>query len=270
MKNLFLFVTVLFTVLVIHSNSLKADDFSDAMIDAKSNLTSAMNKMDKSEVIKVRGQFERILQLKKDEWLVNYYVALCDYMLGVSELSAGKPDEDGIKSMKKYNESGIEIIDKVIQNKTDFADAYILKMFLNFGRWSYEQDQMNDIMAVDQQTDPKAKQLGEKNPRYYLLKGISAYWTPEAFGGGAGKAIELLDKSAELFTNSKPDNELYPEWGHDWAIGYKVLALLKRDDDGDKDLAKTILDSGISLYPESGFLIGYAKSEYKKAINPEK
>ena len=264
MKYLLLLIVA---VLVIYSNSAKADDFSDAMSDAKTELAMAMNKMDKSELLKTRGQFERILQLKKDEWLVNYYVALCDYMLGVSELSAGKPDESVMKNLQKYTESGLEIIDRVIQNKSDFADAYILKMFLNFSRWTYEQDKMNDIISVDQQTDPKAKQYGEKNPRYYLLRGISAYWTPDAFGGGADKALELLGKSSDLFTTTKSENELYPDWGHDWAIGYEVLSYIKRGDDGDMDQAKKTLDEGMKSYPESGFLMSYIKEEYEKAAN---
>lgn len=264
MKKLLLTFVFCFTTLVIYSNKAKADDFSDAMLDAKANLVTAMNKMDKSEIVKARNQFERILQLKKDEWLVNYYVALCDYMIGVSEMSAGTPDEKVIENLKKYNESGLDIIDKVIQSKSDFADAYILKIFLNFTRWTYEQEKMNDILDVHTQTDYKAAQYGEKNPRYLLVQGISAYWTPEAFGGGVNNAVEFLDKSDELFLTTKPENEFYPEWGHDWAIGYKILTLIKRNDEGDRDKAQQILNDGMQKYPDSGFLSYYVKSELEK------
>lgn len=265
MKRFFLVFVFCFTTLVIYGNKeVKADDFTDAMLDAKANLVTAMNKMDKSEVVKTRNQFERILQLKKDEWLVNYYIGLCDYMIGVSEMSAGTPDESVMESLKKYNESGLDVIEGVIQNKSDFADAYILKIFLNFTRWTYEQEKMNDIIDVYMSTDAKAKQYGENNPRYSLVKGINAYWTPEAFGGGVDNAIEFLDRSDELFNNTKPENELYPEWGHDWAIGYKVLSLIKRDDEGDRDKAQLILNDGMTKYPNSGFLSYYVKSELDK------
>lgn len=256
-------------LLVIHSGNVKADDFSDAILDAKANLKGAMNTMDKSEVIKVRGQFERILQLQKDEWLVNYYIALCDYMIGVSEMTT--QEAGAIEKMKEYNEAGLDRIEGVISQKSDFSDAYVLKMFLNFSRWTYEQDQMNDIIDVDMNTEPKARQYGEKNPRYYLVKGIAAYWAPPAFGGGAGKAIDLLDQSDVLFETAKPENELYPDWGHDWTIGYNVLSLLKRGDNGDTEKAKQLLDEGMKLYPDSGFLKSYIQEEYQKALNsPEK
>jgi hypothetical protein len=266
MKKIFITLAVYLTVLVIFSNNSKADDFSDAMLDAKKDLSTSLNTLEKSDMLKVRGQFERILQLKQDEWLVNYYIALCDYFIGVTEMSGGNNlSDDAKKNLQKYTESGLELINSVIQKKSDFADAYILKKFLNFTRSSYEQDKMNDIIAVDQQTEPKAKQYGEKNPRYYLVNGISAYWTHDAFGGGAGRALELLGKANELYSSTKPENELYPEWGHDWAIGYEVLSYVKRDDDGDKDIAKKLLDEGIQKYPDSGFLKSYVKVEVEKS-----
>ena len=255
-------------LLVIYSGNVKADEFSDAMLDAKADLKEAMNTADKSQIVKVRGQFERILQLQKDVWLVNYYIALCDYMIGVSEMVSQEPGAVG--KMKEYNEAGLERINDVISQKSDFSDAYVLKMFLNFSRWTYEQEQMNDIIDVDMQTDPKAKQYDENNPRYYLVKGIAAYWTPAAFGGGEDKAIELLDKSDVLFETTKPANEIYPDWGHEWAIGYNVLTLIKRGEDGDMDKAKQILDDGMKTYPDSGFLKGYIQEEYNKALaSPE-
>lgn len=268
MKNPIKFLIILITVLVIHVNTVKADDFTDAMLDAKENLQTALNKTDKSEALKVRGQFERILQLKQDEWLVNYYIAFCDYIIAISEMSGGSElTEEAKKNLQSYTESGLETIDNVIQKKNDFSDAYVLKKFLNFNRWSYEQQKMNDIIDADLQLDAKAKEYGENNPRYYLVNGIAAYWTPAAFGGGTGKAIDLLDKSDNLFNTTKPLNELYPDWGQDWAIGYKVLALLKRDDDGDVEKAKQLLDEGIKKFPDSGFLSYYAKGEYDKSIN---
>ncbi len=263
-KKLLSVFIVLFTVIVIHGN-VKADDFTDAMLDAKANLQTALNKTDKSEALKVRGQFERILQLKQEEWLVNYYIALCDYIIAISEMSGGSElTDEAKKNLQSYTESGLETIDNVIRKKSDFSDAYVLKKFLNFNRWSYEQQKMNDIIDADLQIDAKAREYGENNPRYYLVNGIAAYWTPAAFGGGTGKAIDLLDKSDNLFNTTKPQNELYPEWGHDWAVGYKVLSLLKREDDGDMEKAKQLLDEGIKKFPDSGFLSYYVKGEYDK------
>lgn len=60
------------------------------------------------------------------------------------------------------------------------------------------------------------------NPRVFFLKGQSAFYTPEAFGGGKDKAKEMFTKAVELFKNFKPLNDLMPIWGADDAT--KMLA----------------------------------------------
>ena len=98
-----------------------------------------------------------------------------------------------------------------------------------------------------------------------LLNGISSYWTPEAFGGGASKAIPDLEKSIDLFSKRKEKSELYPEWGKDLAYGYLAMALVKRNGDGDMTKAKEMIDEGMKLFPGSGFISEYVMSEYKKS-----
>ena len=45
--------------------NIKADDYSDAMLKAMKKMGDAADKNDKAAMLKVRGDFERILQLKK-------------------------------------------------------------------------------------------------------------------------------------------------------------------------------------------------------------
>lgn len=242
-----------------------ADDFSDAMLKAKKNLYSAINKNDEKALLKVRGEFERVLQLKKDVWLVYYYMAFTDYYIATTYMEKQVKDK-----IKKYNESALDMINKSIEINPDFCDSYVAMMNLQFNRWMYEQDKMNDIIAATNEADAKAKKLDPDNPRYHLTLGISSYYTPEMFGGGVDKAFESLNKALELFPKRKEKEEYYPDWGKDMTYGFIVMCYIKRDKDGDIVKAKEYLDKGIEANPESGFLKGYVQKLYEDKVKESK
>lgn len=252
-------ILALLFILTIGNMSANADaDFDKAIMKGKKALTEAMNTSDEAKLIKARGQFERILQLKQEPWLVNYYIALADYGLAM----VGMRTEDKDKT-KKYTESGIEIINKSLDANPEFCDSYVLLESLNFNRWQYEQEKMQEIISATQSADAEAKRLEPENPRYLLVTGISQFYTPEAFGGGIKMALPTLEKSESAFKTYKPKSELYPDWGQDMAYGYIALCLLKRDDEGDKAKAKEMIDEGLKINPDSGFLSGYVMKQYK-------
>ena len=133
--------SVIILLIMISFISVKANassDFDKAMLKAKKNLKAAMNKSDAAQLTKVRGEFERILQLKEKTWLVNYYIALSDY--GLATASVIKEDNAGLK---KYTQSGIDVINKSIDEYPEFADSFVLLEALNFNRWQYEQEKMH-------------------------------------------------------------------------------------------------------------------------------
>jgi len=75
--------TMIFALLIallttLNTTYLKADDYSNAMLKAIKKMDEAADKNDKAAMLKVRGDFERILQLKKNEWMVNYYLGFVD------------------------------------------------------------------------------------------------------------------------------------------------------------------------------------------------
>lgn len=241
--------------------SLKAsDEFDKAMLKAKKNLKNAMWKNDESGILKARGEFERILQLKEDVWLVEYYLALADY-----GLATGAQIKQDLALLKKYTEAGIDQINKSIDNNPEFADSYVLLEALHFNRWSYEQDKMQEIITATSSADESAAKLEKKNPRLLMLNGIASFYTPEAFGGGVKAALPKLEESVSIFKTRKELKETYPDWGHDLALGYMALALMKRDDDGDQKKALEYIEEAKKLYPDSGFITVYVEDEYKKA-----
>lgn len=259
MKKIKIIITL--CVLIFSADLLRADDFHEAMLDAKEKFEAAVNSGDEKEIIKVRGQFERIRQLNKDVWLVDYWIALSDY--NIAMLASRSQDTEKVK---KYTQTGLERIDGSILQRYDFADSYVVQMMLQFNRWMYEQDQMDAIISASQTAETGAIENDPKNPRLWLVKGIAQYYTPAAFGGGEAKAIESFEKSEEYFNTTQPASEIHPDWGEEMLYGFYALAYIKRDKSGDLEKAKEYIDKALVLSPESQMINGMVMPEYEKAM----
>jgi tetratricopeptide (TPR) repeat protein len=257
-------ILMLLIVLLAIANISKiyADDYSEAILKAKKNLKGISDLTDRTKVLKVRGDFERILQLKKNEWMVDYYLAYVDLLLSYSymNMETGKNDND---NLKKYTESAINLLDKATVLKDDFAEAYILKMSAQGVRWMYEPDKMNDIIAKISEAKETAKKLETDNPRFYLVDGTAVYYTPEMFGGGVDKALPILEKSWDLFQTYKPKNETYPDWGKDQAAGTIAMCYIQKEKFDD---AKKWIDKALEVNPDSGFIKNYVQKQYDEKV----
>jgi tetratricopeptide (TPR) repeat protein len=254
MKKTILSILILFFITL---NFASADDFSDAVVKAKKDLKTALDKFNKDDLIKARGKFERILQLKKNEWLVNYYIAFVDLELSYVAMQDKKNDE-----MKKYTESSLKLLDKVTDAKDGFAEAYILKMAANANRWNYEMDKMNDIIAKGAEAEEMAKKLDPDNPRFYYVKGTITFYTPESFGGGADAALPLFEKAYSLFRTHTEKDETLPDWGYETTAGMLALCMIQKDK---LDEAKKYIDKGLELNPDSGFIKNFVMKQYDEA-----
>jgi len=237
--------------------SIYADDYSNAMLKAIKKMDEAADKNDKAAMLKVRGDFERILQLKKNEWMVNYYLGFVDYML-----SRTATEEKNNDDVKKYTESSISLFDKSTDGNDQFADAFIMKMAAQGNRWQYEPNKMNDIIAKTQEAKDIAMKLEPENPRYYLVDGYMTFYTPESFGGGVDKAQPMFEKAWEYSKTYKPKDETYPNWGNDQAAGMVAMCYIQN---GKLDEAKKWIDMALEVNPESNFIKGFVMTEYDKA-----
>jgi hypothetical protein len=59
----------------------------------------------------------------------------------------------------------------------------------------------------------KAKEMNADNPRIYLQRGISKYFTPKMFGGGKKAAMPYFEKAQSLFAKESSDDIDKPYWG---------------------------------------------------------
>jgi len=107
----------------------------------------------------------------------------------------------------------------------------------------------------------RAFELDPKSPIVNLLRGISLFHTPIGFGGGAGKALKVLDNALNLYKAGLSS----VQWGEKVAMLHKAMALKEL---GRKEEAIKVLDETLKKFPEFGWarstLESWKKEEVKK------
>lgn len=156
------------------------------------------------------NSFERIANAEKDKWLPYYYSAYA--IARRVYLEENKTNVDAMLDQAQ------KLIDKADSLQPDNSEITTVRAYILSSRILVDpatrgaQYGMPSGLLLD-----KAIQLDPENPRPYLLKGTSAYYTPPAFGGGKEKAATLLQKSLDKYAAFKPADELMPHWGQPMA-----------------------------------------------------
>jgi hypothetical protein len=209
-------VTLLMTVFVLSlSLSAQGKKFVAGM---KKNL-AALDSVKKNEQYQaVANDFERIANAEKKEWLPNYYAGFCYIMLAF-ESPADKIDS--------YCDKADAFLRKADSLSPKNSEIFVLKSMAASARIGVNpmargmQYGMESGIAIE-----KAISYDAKNPRAYLQKGTSAFYTPEMYGGGAKVAKPQFEKSVEAFKTFKPASEIHPNWGK-----ARAEALLKQSEE---------------------------------------
>lgn len=99
---------------------------------------------------------------------------------------------------------------------------------------------------------PKAGEMSDRasasepnNPRVALQKGVSAYFTPSAFGGGIEKAERELLKAQRLFAKQRSGR--WPNWGELDVLAWRGQILAKR---GDREAARAVYQQALAAAPD--------------------
>lgn len=196
---------IIFLLLAACSIQLAAFSQSEAyqqkMKETLAQMDSARTIQDMQEVV---GQFERIGDMEKTQWLPYYYAALTQINIGWRDV---KGDKD--KNTEKAN-AIIKKAEAIEKN----AELYVLEYMSALqqmtvdppARYMTAKPVMDAALANAKKADPN-------NPRIYYMEANNVFNTPEAFGGGKEKAKPLFEKCVELYKNFKPASALHPKWG---------------------------------------------------------
>jgi len=215
MKNL----TIALVLLSLSFTGFSNETYQKAMSQSIEKLFQATTI---PEYVEVANQFERITQIEKAEWLPLYYASYAYIMISLQEPDNAKKDT--------YLDQAQKYIDQAFVIEPNESELYMLQGFMYPSRINI--DPMNRGMVYMGKMNAsldKALELNPDNPRVYFLRATMTFHMPEAYGGGAAKALPFYRTADDKFNVYKPKTDLFPNWGKEIndAELKKVLEVVK-------------------------------------------
>ncbi len=152
---------------------------------------------------------------------------------------------------------------KTLTGRKD-ADALALQGALIAQQMSFNPSQAMTLFQKAETCHQASLKSEPNNPRALLLWGVYTLHKPAFVGGGADKALPLLDaalKAAEMEAKATPKEAWAPRWGRLEAHAWLAIAQAR---DGKKAEAEATLAAGRALDPTHGML-GYASGQVAAA-----
>jgi len=192
-----LFSLVTLTGLVSFAQS---DKYVEAM---KKNLALFDSAKTSADYQALANTFERIGSAEKTQWLPYYYAGL--------ELATSGWNDPNID--KDANSTRINTLCDKAAALDNNSEIYALRNMSATQQMMVDPQTRWQTYGVQAAKDiDEGLKMNPDNPRLYYLRGESIFNTPQAFGGGKGKAKPVFEKALALFKTDKP-KPLYPNWG---------------------------------------------------------
>lgn len=195
-------------ILIVNTSSLISQSgYEVKMHDAEQKFAKAKTLEDYNVVSNL---YYEIANSQKNNWLPFYYAGLC------KTLAAIKLKTKSADALCNEADFFIHKSDSLSKNN---VEVYVLKS-LNFSARLNVNPTARALKYNKQinQANALAMKLDQENPRVYLQKAQSVYYTPESLGGGPKKALPLYENALEKYKLFKPQNNLMPNWGKDIAV----------------------------------------------------
>jgi tetratricopeptide (TPR) repeat protein len=231
--------------LILPPFSEAGDDLVEKVLEAKAELKSGVNVFDDAIMKNAKDKFLNLLvkeQAKKG--YLHYYVALCDYRLAIYYMTENQMDEAEVHTMEsqKHLEQAMELMPSWGEPAALYASMLGFEIAFDWSKAMTLGMKSNEYLG-------KALDLEPGNPRILYIKGSSELFTPEAYGGGADKAIETFKKAVDLFEKERVEDPLKPSWGKEEAFTFLGMAY---EQTGEKKKAEEFYRKALDVNPEFG------------------
>ena len=214
MKQFLLSAAIIFSIAA-HAQS---DKYTAAMQTNLSKFDSAKTPTDYENIA---AAFQRIGDAEKTQWLPYYWAALSLATEGWMYY----PDSKRVTVLKVNDLSGatsalatringlLDKADALAAGNEDKAEILIIRNMAATQQMLVDPQSRYMTFGAEAGADlQKAMQLNANNPRVYYMQGMSAFGTPEQFGGGKAAAKPLFQKAVDL-GKAEQVKPLYPHWG---------------------------------------------------------
>lgn len=220
---------------------------------AQDDLASALSRAQGLGVDALRDLQGRLAASEAAAEAKNYHEAYLAYALG-NQIRGTDP---------KGAEAAVARALKSLTGRKD-ADALALQGALVTQLMSFQPAQAMTLFPKAEAAYQAALKTEPINPRALLLWGVYTLHKPAFVGGGADKALPLLEASvraAETEAKSAPKDAWAPRWGRVEAHAWLAVAQAR---EGKKAEAEATLAAGRALDPGHGML-GYAAGQVAAA-----
>ena len=190
---------------------------------------------------------ERALTATPNDPLLLYYRALSLYR--ASSLQMQRKD-------KREANRALELADGLLERSitgSPTADALALRGGVLGQLIGMSSNPLTGMRLGPQASDliARAMETGPNNPRVWLMRGISALFTPKMFGGGSEKAEQDLRKAVALHEVDNPARPA-PSWGRADSYIWLGQALAKN---GKTAEARAAYDKALALQPSNQWVL---------------
>lgn len=166
--------------------------------------TASIDSLPLAQYAQEASEYERYASLEGSDWLASYYAAYCKTIIAIS-----KPSEADLLSLEVET-----LLVQAEQAGGDASEIACIRSLMATARLMLapQERYMTEGAEAMKQIEI-ALEHNPNNPRAYLLKGQSVFYTPAQFGGGRERAIPLLRRCLELQQAQTPIPAYAPRWG---------------------------------------------------------
>lgn len=204
---------VLTAAAIMMAGAAFAQNFTEVL---QKNFTAFDTTMNQQQKLEYSNKLNLIAKKFDKEWLGDYYAAYAKVSLTYQETDALKKDAY-LDEAQTYIDDAVTLLGK------DNDETHVLKAMIANARIGVDpQKRWQKYGKVFDENLDKAKELNPDNPRIYVLRGISKYYTPKMFGGGKKAAMPYFEKASGLFAQQTATDISKPYWGkqtNDYFIG---------------------------------------------------
>lgn len=211
---------------------------------AKAKLQQGLNTWSLDILKESRDMFLQLLMQDDKNSYLCYYVALSDYRIATHYLTTG-----AMQGAKNYIKESQKYLEKAISAAPDWGELYALYATMLGFEIALDPNSAMTLGMKSFQNFGEAIAKTPDDPRVNLLKGQGDLFTPEAYGGGAEKAITSLTKAISLFEQEKVSDPMLPSWGHEEAHTYLGMAYLQKKE---IEKAREHFQKALEINPDFG------------------
>lgn len=240
------FHLILTVMLCLTVNIALGGEFEAMVAEGTQLIQQGLDRWSEEDLLQGRFLFQRVLNLNIEPHLIHYYLAYADYRLAIFYMAGENKKNTGY-----YIDEAIEHLKESIRLKNDWAESRALLSALYGNKIGIKPELSNTLGPKAGIEIEAARRIEPENPRVWLIKGISANFTPKLFGGGKDEAIKDLTKAIELFETCELADSLSPDWGHSEAWAW--LGVVQMDLEN-CDEAETSFEKALEVNPNNGWV----------------